>query len=84
MNTSESSIFVKFFLTSFTCQVLRLDWNIANSPAASTLSEVVEAPYPTPLFIILTDLIWPPTISGTNSAPVPIPVTEILGGVLYD
>ena len=57
MNTSESSIFVKFFLTSFTCQVLRLDWNIANSPAASTLSEVVEAPYPTPLFIILTDLI---------------------------
>ena len=84
MNTSESSIFVKFFLTSFTCHVLRFAWNIANSPADSTLSEVVEAPYPTPLFIILTDLIWPPTISGTNSAPVPIPVTEMLGGVLYD
>ena len=57
MNTSESSILVKFFLTSFTCHVLRFDWKIANSPADSTLSEVVEAPYPIPAFIILTDLI---------------------------
>ena len=84
MNTSESSMLIKFFLTSFTCHVLRLTLKIANSPADSTLSEVVEAPYPIPPFIILTDLIWPSTISGTNSAPVPIPVTEILGGVLYD
>ena len=30
MNTSESSILVKFFITSFTCHVLRFDWNIAN------------------------------------------------------
>jgi len=57
---------------------------MANSPDDSTFNEVVDAPYPIPPLIILTDLIWPSTISGTNSAPVPIPVTEILGGVLYD
>ena len=82
MNTSELSIFVKFFLTSFTCHVFKLTLKIANSPAAMTLSDVVDAPYPTPALIILIDLIWPSTTSGTNSAPVPIPVTEILGGVL--
>ena len=57
MNTSESSILVKFFLTSLTCHVLRFDWNIANSPEIQHLSEVVEAPYPIPPLIILTDLI---------------------------
>ena len=57
MNTSESSMLVKFFLTSFTCHVLRLTLKIANSPADSTFSEVVEAPYPIPPLIILTDLI---------------------------
>ena len=57
MNTSDESILVKFFLTSFTCHVVRFDWKIANSPEDSTLSEVVDAPYPIPALIILTDLI---------------------------
>ena len=82
MNTSESSILVKFFLTSFTCHVCKLTLKIANSPAEITLSDVVDAPYPTPGLIILIDRISPSISSGTNSAPVPIPVTEILGGVL--
>ena len=84
MNVSELSILVKFFLTSFTCHVFKLTLKIANSPADITLSDVVDAPYPTPALIILIDLISPSTNSGTISAPVPIPVTEILGGVLYD
>ena len=43
---------------------------------------VVETPYPTPPLLILTDFILPLLITGVNFAPVPIPETDISGGVL--
>ena len=82
IKTSSSVIFFSFFLKSFTLQVWRIGWNLAPNPDAVTLNVVVETPYPIPLELTLIDESLPFSNIGVNSAPVPIPVTDIAGGEL--
>ena len=56
--------------------------NLAPIPEAFTLNVVVEDPYPIPFELTFTETNLPFSNIGVISAPVPIPVTDIDGGVL--
>ena len=59
MNTSSSFKFVKFFLKLLILHFWMTGLNTEFFPDASTLTVVVEVPYPIPLLSMLTEVIVP-------------------------
>ena len=83
MNTSSSFKFVKFFLNSFIVHFCNNGLDLNPLPAESTLTKVVDAPYPIPPLCILIETIFPDEFnSGTSLASDPIPNTTNSGGEL--
>ena len=83
MNTSSSFKFFKFFLNSFIVHFCNNGLDLNPLPAESTLTKVVDTPYPIPPLYILTETILPDEFnSGTSLASDPIPNITKFGGEL--
>ena len=83
MKTSSSFKFNKFFLNSLTVHLCREGLDLNPFPEESTLTKVVDDPYPIPPLWILTETIFPDEfISGVSFASDPIPNTTKSGGEL--
>ena len=83
MNTSSSFKLSRFFETSLTVHFCMTGSTLIPFPAASTLTKVVDTPYPMPPLWIFTETIFPEEFnSGVSLASDPIPKTTKSGGEL--
>ena len=79
---SSAEIISLYFSNKFTVQVSRFDLKLTSAPLSSTATDVPSVAKPTPGLSIITFVICPPEIIGTNFAYFPSPFTVKVGGEL--